>query len=123
MPKRTKKTRKAPPRRQGQIHRIEADEGIRFAGKSGGGTGSKLYEQYGRPLEDLPPRWQGSRIKAVLDELFLSGAVPPRDRLSDSDLIRDVLAKMTERALHPLPHPDSILLEAGRKRRRPRKSR
>jgi hypothetical protein len=75
--------------------------------------------QWGRELANQHKRWQGDKVKESLRTLFPpTGTVPPRDDLSDPDLIQKVLSFLKEHGVHPLPSPDTILREAGRKTRR-----
>ena len=74
---------------------------------------------WGRELAHQHKRWQGDKVTEALRTLLSpTGAAPPRDELSNADLIQKVLSFLKEHGVHPLPSTDTILRAAGRKTRR-----
>lgn len=118
--KKSKSTRRPRKQRRGKLIAIEAGltAGSSLEARENQvlATGAKLT------ISEKPHRrWQGGPIKEVLKVLFPpNGDPPPRDELADADLVQMVHSYMAERPeayRRPLPSPETVLREAGRKQR------
>jgi hypothetical protein len=101
------------PSTAGQIHVVKEGE-IRMYAESGMSINKNRPGATITLGDEHQSRWQGDPVEKLLSELFPQG-VP--DQLSNVDLIDMVRNRMRGDNVKHIPHPDTILRAAGRKRR------